>query len=104
MIFITFIYKVEKNNKRYYGKYCCDYVSDDHEDLDVEVKYILTKGLDEFRKQKNLPELKSKIRIGVLSFSSNNVIPTFSTENEIECFDFYCDYDNKIYINGKLLV
>jgi hypothetical protein len=40
--------------------------------------------------------------IGILSFSSNNIIPTYSTDNEIKCFDFYCSYDNKIYINGKL--
>ena len=41
MPFITFIYKVGKNHKTYYGKYCFDYISDDHEGLDNEVKYIL---------------------------------------------------------------
>jgi hypothetical protein len=103
MPFITFIYKVGKNNKTYYGKYCINSMSDDHEGLDNEVKYILTKGLNEYRKKKNIQELKSKIMIGILSFSSNNIIPTFSTKNEIKCFDFYCSYDNKIYINGKLI-
>ncbi len=48
-------------------------------------------------------DVKSKITIGVLSFSSNQAIPTFSTKNEIKCFDFYCYYDTKIYINGKPL-
>jgi hypothetical protein len=103
MPFITFIYKVGKNNKTYYGKYCINSVSDDHEGLDNEVKYILIKGLNEYRKKKNIQELKSKIMIGILSFSSNNIIPTYSTDNEIKCFDFYCSYDNKIYINGKLI-
>ena len=103
MSFITFIYKVGKNNKTYYGKYCVDDVSDDHEGLDNEVKYKLIEGLNEYRKKKNIKELKSKIMIGILSFSSNNIIPTFSTDNEIKCFDFYCSYDNKIYINGKLI-
>ncbi len=40
MPFITFIYKVGKNYKTYYGKYCFDYISDDHEGLDNEVENI----------------------------------------------------------------
>jgi len=103
MAFITFIYKVGKNYKTYYGKYCFDTISDDHEGLDKEVEYILVKGLNEYRKKNNIQKLKSKIIIGILSFSSNNIIPTYSTDNEIKCFDFYYNYDNKIYINGKLI-
>jgi len=103
MSFITFIYKVGKNPKTYYGKYCFDYISDDHEGLDEEVRYILKRGLNKYRKKNNIPELKSKIIIGILSFSSNNSIPTYSTEDEIKCFDFYYNDDNKIYINGKLI-
>ena len=104
MPFITFIYKVGKSPKTYYGKYCFDCISDDHEGLDNEVKYILEKGLNEYRKKNNIQKLKSKnIIIGILSFSSNQIIPTYSTDNEIKCFDFYYNYDNKIYINGKLI-
>jgi hypothetical protein len=103
MPFITFIYKVGKNYKTYYGKYCFDDISDDHEGLDNEVKYILIKGLNEYRKKYNIQKLNTKIIIGILSFSSNNFIPTYSTDNEIRCFDFYYNYDNKIYINGKLI-
>ena len=44
MTFITFIYKVGKNPKTYYVKYCFDYISDDHEVLDNEVKYFLNKA------------------------------------------------------------
>ena len=101
MTFITFIYKVGENPKTYYGKYCSDYISDDHEGLDNEVKYILIKGLNEYRKQKNKGPI-SKITVGILSFSSNRVIPTYSSDNEIKCFDFYYTYENEIYINGKL--
>jgi hypothetical protein len=103
MPFITFIYKVGKNYKTYYGKYCFDYMSDDHEGLDNEVKDILIKGLNEYRNKNNVQKLKSKIIIGILSFSSDTIIPTYSTDNEIRCFDFYYNYDNKIYINGKLI-
>ena len=97
MPFITFIYKVGKNHKTYYGKYCTDYISDDHNGLDNEVRHTLIDALNQYRKK------KTKIMIGVLSFSSNNDIPTYSTNNEIRCFDFYHDYNNKIYINGKLI-
>ena len=103
MPFITFIYKVGKNYKTYYGKYCFDYISDDHEGLDNEVKDILIKGLNDYRKKNNIQKLKTKIIIGILSFSLDNNIPTYSSENEIKCFDFYYNYDNKIYINGKLI-
>jgi hypothetical protein len=103
MPFITFIYKVGNNNKTYYGKYCNDYISDDNEGLDNEVKYALKNGLNKYRKQNNKKKIKSKIIIGVLSFSSNDCIPIYSTDDEKKCFDFYCDYDNKLYINGKLI-
>ena len=103
MPFITFIYKVGKNYKTYYGKYCFYDISDDHEGLDKEVEYILVKGLNEYRKKNNIQKLKTKIIIGILSFSSNRIIPTYSTDKEIRCFDFYYNYDNKIYINGKLI-
>jgi hypothetical protein len=102
MPFITFIYKVGKNPKTYYGKYCSDYISDDHEGLDNEVKYILKQSLNQYRTQNN-KKIISKLMIGILSFSSNEDTPTYSTNNEIQCFDFYKSYDEKIYINGKLI-
>ena len=46
MPFITFIYKVGKNYKTYYGKYCFNSISDEYEGLDNEVKDILIKGLN----------------------------------------------------------
>jgi predicted secreted protein len=103
MPFITFIYKVEKNHKTYYGKCCFDYFSDDHEGLDNVVQNILIKSLNEYRRKKNIQKLKTNIIVGILSFSSNDIIPTYSTDDEIKCFDFYYQKYNKIYINGKLI-
>ena len=40
--------------------------------------------------------------MGVLSMCRDDVIPTFSSKREIQCFDFYHDYD-ETYINGKLI-
>lgn len=102
MPFITFIYKVGKINsktKTYYGKCCLNYVSDDHEGLDCEVKYILADALNKYRKKP-----VTKIAIGVLSYSSNNRVPTFSSDEEINVFDFYRNYNGQIYINGKLVI
>jgi hypothetical protein len=110
MPFISFIYRVGKSKKTYYGKYCSDYISDDHEGLDTEVKYSLLKGLKKYNEEKNEANNEEKnekskknlkVIVGVLSFSSDKYIPTYSSENEMKCFDFYHDYDNKIYINGK---
>ncbi len=111
MPFITFIYKVGKSKKIYYGKYCSDYISDDHEGLDTEVKYSLLKGLkkykdknetkNEAKNENQTPKKDIKVIVGVLSFSSHKFIPTYSSENEMKCFDYYHDYDDKIYINGK---
>ena len=108
MTFITFIYKIGNEPKTYYGKYCSDYISDDHEGLDREVKIVLVEGINKYRKQQNLDELTSNIYIGVLSFSSNKYIPTYSSNDEIKCFDFYCEYYNCIknsikYINGNMI-
>ncbi len=104
-MFITFIYKIGSNKKTYYGKSYNTYISDDHEGLDGEVRNSLIEGINKFRKQNNKEPLdtKTKINIGILSLSSHEFIPTYSTDEEINCFDFYYDQDNKIYINGKLM-
>lgn len=106
MPFITFIYKIGKNSKTYYEKYVTDYISNDHNGLDMEVKYELIDSINRYRTKKGLSKLHSKIIIGIISFSSDKYIPVYSTKNEINCFDFYFieeRYDKKIYINGKLL-
>lgn len=103
MGFISFIYKIGKNSKTYYGKYCFDYISDDHEGLDGEVKYVLLHSINKYRENKNISQLKTKIIIGIMSFSLDTDIPTYSSGNEIKCFDFYYDYNNNAYINGKKL-
>jgi hypothetical protein len=103
-MFITFIYKIGNNKKTYYGKYVCDYISDDHEGLDDEIESTVIDGINLYRKQKGLQKLKKQIYIGILSFSSNKYIPTYSTNKEIKCFDFYHKYFNhnsETYINGK---
>jgi hypothetical protein len=103
MTFITFIYKIGKHS--YFGKYCCDYLSDDHEGLDNEIQPVLILGLNEYRKQNNMPKLISEPRIGVLSFSASKDVPIFSTSKEIKSFDFYRDYEKNVYINGnKILI
>lgn len=104
MTFITFIYKVGQDSKTYYGKYCTDYVSDDHEGLDNEVKYHLMTALNKYNASNDNTEiLESDVSIGVISFSTNRYISTYSTDSEIECFDFYHNYENEMYINGVLV-
>jgi hypothetical protein len=106
MAFISFIYKIDNNKKTYYGKFVCDYISDDHEGLDNEIRWYVIDGINKYREQKELPPIE-KIYIGVISFSMNRYIPTFSSDQEIQCFDFYYEkyehVNEKTYINGKLI-
>ena len=110
MGFITFIYRVTDNPKTYYGKYSFNRISDDHEGLDKEVLPLVVEAINQYRRQKYLnfyPEVDaSDISIGILSFCIEHNYPTYSSEDEIKMFDFYCKYydhtKNSIkYINGK---
>ena len=105
MPFITFIYRIGNNNKVFYGKYVCDYISDDHDGLDNEIEQALIDGINEYRKQKGVSKLNKKVSIGVLSFSTSEYIPTYSSDAEIKCFDFYhikhIIKKDETYLNGK---
>lgn len=108
MTAITFIYKIGKNSKVYYGKCKFSYLSDDHNGLDKEVKPYVLEGINRYRKQKNIKQLKSKfVKIGILSNSCFNDFYCYVSEKEIECFDFYCIcnyyYKRELYMNGKKL-
>ena len=102
MPFITFIYKIDK--RTFYGKYVAEFIIDDHEGLDDEIRPAVVEGINAYRKQKGQPPLKD-VKIGVLSFSVDAYAPCYSTKKEIECFDFYCEEKNyckqTIYINGE---
>ena len=108
MPFITFIYRIENIDKKFYGKYICDDVSNNHEGLDIEIKLKVIYGINEYRKQKGLDSLLDKtLCIGILSFSSDRYTYIYSSNEEIECFDFYyinCYDESKIYINGKCII
>lgn len=81
-------------------------ISDDHEGLDNEVREMVIKGVNGFRKEKGLTPI-NEVVIGVLSYSFDNFAPSYSSEKEIKAFDFYCDELNfsscHIYINGTLM-
>ena len=102
MPFITFIYKIDK--RTFYGKYVVDFIIDDHEGLDEEIRPFVVEGINAYRKQKGQPPI-TDVKIGVLSFSVDAYAPCYSTEKEIECFDFYCKEKiyckYTIYINGQ---
>lgn len=106
MPFITFIYKIEKRN--YYGKYVFDYMSDDHEGLDDQIRPLVLDSINRFRDQKGLSPL-CYIKIGILSFSVDDYIPCYSTDKEYECFDLYCEEDfskntKTLYVNGIQII
>jgi hypothetical protein len=101
MPFITFIYRIEGNPRMYYGKHVTDSISDDHEGLDVDVKYELLRAINIYKTTKNAPNLnETQLTVGILSLSINKYIPTYSSEAEINCFDYYRDYHGQLFING----
>ena len=55
MPFISFFYKIGHHPKIYYGKYYARYISDDHEGLDLEVKYLLEHSVEIYKKSKIFP-------------------------------------------------
>jgi hypothetical protein len=108
MPFITFIYKIKGVPQTYYGKYDFDYMSDDHEGLDLEIINVLSYGLNKYRQKNSIPKIDNKdIIVGILSYSDHRIIPIYSTKDEIKCFDFYClEYDSnsdkiKYYVYGE---
>lgn len=104
MVTITFIYKLNNVNKTFYGKYIADYMSDDHEGLDNEMKIILLNEINKYRCSKNMKKLMDKnLSVGVLSCITNDNYLDYYSDNEIPCFDFYYKKfkNTEIYINGK---
>ena len=83
---ISFIYRIDKSNQTYFGKYLTDNISDNHDGLDTIIRPKLTYGLNKYRRINNKNKLKQSIFIGVLSYS--NTWMDFSSEREIKCFDF----------------
>ena len=77
------------DNKTYHVKLCVDSISDDHYGLDIEVKDILREGLN---LDKNI-----RLIVGILSFSSNNIIPIYSSDMNLNALIF-----TMMTINGKL--
>jgi len=102
---VSFLYRVGANPKVYYGKYVCDYISDDHDGLDNEVLPYLLKGINMYRQNGSLQPLKKKqVKVGILSCSTNSNYLDYSTRKEVYLFGFYYTrYKDieKIYINGK---
>ena len=86
---IVFLYKIKNDAQRYYGKYITDYISDDHEGLDIEIQPTLLHFLNMYRTYNKEAELQStNVIVGIVSFSKDSYMNHSSTI-EVSCFDFY---------------
>jgi len=108
MITITFIYKIGRHPKTFYGKYITDYISDEHNGLDMEILPVLIASINLFRNYKKLPRLKTIPQIGIMSCSDENNYLNYTSSNERNCFDFYYLKFEKnppyIYVNGNVIL
>jgi len=93
---VTFIYKIGKNPKTFYGKMDSNNLSDDFP-VDEEIKDLLVRGLTKYG-LKNVN--KKMFKVAVLSIYSN-IYYTSNKENKV--FDFVHKYNDIFWVNGKKL-
>ena len=116
LIMITFIFKLaSRPNQLFYGKYYTDTITPDHEGLDLELRPYLLKGISEYHRQDQIQkrvnhfsEFNENVPIGIISVSSLKHHSIHSSNEEINCFDFYCEkfiinhtISLKMYMFGK---
>lgn len=80
---ISFIFKVDEDPTRMFGKICLEYLSDDHEGIDHEIKYKIHNLLNAYRTRKSLPKI-SNLHVGVIGTTTE-----YSTIEEKTIFDVY---------------
>jgi len=88
------MYRIDNDPKIYHGKYVVDYISDDHDGLDLEVFDILKEYYD-------VPQRSFKV--GILSCSTNDDYLNYSSEFEYTFFDFYYVNYNNMHRKQKIL-
>jgi hypothetical protein len=113
LIFVTFIFRLAITPEQtYYGKYYTDTISPDHEGIDAEVRPYLLRGINGYMKLEHNTEveIKEKVHIGIMSVCNHKYISIHSSDEERDCFDFYCEKFTinhkpclKMYMFGKLI-
>ena len=104
---ISFIYKINDTETKY-GKYVANYISDDHDGLDIMIKHVLLDTIN-LSTEKNLPRViikRKDIKVGILNCSSAQNYFDYSTRQEHNMFDFYyylSDYGHLSYLDQKLV-
>jgi hypothetical protein len=83
MAIISFIFRVDEDPTRMFGKICLEYLSDDHEGIDREIKYKIHNLLNAYRTRKLLPKI---INLDIAVIGTTN---EFSTIEEKNMFDVY---------------
>jgi len=104
MVTVTFIYRIVNNPKTFYGKCDYDWLSDDHDGLDVEVKYPLLSCINKYRDQNQLSAVREEeVKVGILSCSYDKNFYDYSFLEESQCFDFYYRQGAPLlyFINGE---
>lgn len=94
---VTFIYKIGKNPKTFYGKISTNNLSDDFP-VDEEIKDSLVRGLTKY----GLKNVNRKMfRVAILSIYKNVY---YASNKENKVFDFvHNNSDDIFWVNGKKL-
>jgi len=83
---ITFIFRINDDLTRGYGKICLDYLSDDHEGVDLEIKPQVRSVIDKYREKHSLPPI-TDLHLGVIG-----VTDEYCSFEEVNIFDIYITY------------
>ena len=93
-MFITFIFKLPNNpGQTLYGKYYTDYIYDDHEGLDKEIKHYLLKGINEFQNLK----LSQEVENVHITINSNSVFSSSIFFIKTFCIFHYIYYNENLF-------
>jgi len=87
-VIVTFLYRVQYEPTVHFGKCDYEYVSDDHDGLDIEVINSLLHGMNSWRTQRGFVALTEEdVQVGIMSVSSDD--RCYTSEHDYACFDFW---------------
>ncbi len=95
---ISFIYKEKTDTFFKFGKLITDYISDDHDGLDIEVRHSLISAIHYYKKKIG-DETPTEVSIGILGQLND-----FCSNEERFVFDIYIENFNNaitVYHQGQ---
>lgn len=101
-VIVTFLYRLQNEPTVRFGKCDYEYVSDDHDGLDIEVKNRLLRGINSWLTQRGKRALtEEEVDVGIMAVSSDD--RCYTSKHDYACFDFWFREDTQdvYYVNKE---